>query len=246
MISAIRSRSNSPGGPGPARRSSRSGGRPGRPPRRPTSSRAAPVVIAAATPRAVAGADAWSDRYCPTRATSISISYAMSPTSASPAASTAMQAPLPPAVTKRKPGSISMMVCRTAPRRIGGRRRGPDRACRPRPRRGARRPPGRARPDLAIRSPSCDSTTACWTWATRSTRSFTSQVMSTVVLGRCANWVSLLGSPGISRGSAAYSGASRIDSLRGRAVLVRGRALRPAGVVASRAASARPRSVPDR
>ena len=43
------------------------------------------------------------DRYCPTLATNISISYATRPTSASSVPSTAMHAPLPPAVTRGNP-----------------------------------------------------------------------------------------------------------------------------------------------
>src|SRR5258708_11556648 len=70
------------------------------------------------------------ERCCPTRATSMAISYAMWPTSASASAITQRQAPEPAAVTNRNADSISTMVCRTAPP--------PD--CRPAPRARLRKP----------------------------------------------------------------------------------------------------------
>src|SRR4051812_19993657 len=97
-----------------------------------------------------------------------------------------MQAPLPPALTNRKPASISMMVWRTVPRLN---RRPALRANPCSPAATADRCSASSRlspPDLPMSRPSWDNTTACSTWATRSTRSFTSQVMSTVVLGRWA------------------------------------------------------------
>ena len=78
-----------------------------------------------------------------------------------PAASTARQAPWPAAVTNRKPSSISMMVCRTAP----------GRSAVPRPGRGSESPPRRrdrcsasslvSSREPPIARPSADSTMAC-------------------------------------------------------------------------------------
>src|SRR5215470_1408775 len=96
-----------------------------------------------------------------------------------------MQAPLPPAVTNRKPASISMMVCRTEPR-LNRRPALRARPCRPDATAESCSASSRLSPaDFAISRPSSESTTAWSTRATRSTRSFTSQVVSTVMLGRC-------------------------------------------------------------
>ena len=72
-------------------------------------------------------------RYWPTRVTSMAISYAIRPMSASCARSTARQAPCPPAVTKRNASPSRRWSAGPARRRIARRRPGPGSASRPPP-----------------------------------------------------------------------------------------------------------------